>query len=96
MGQEGGAAELSTGAPVNGAHEQRHEPGPASESFAAPERREPREPPARHEEPTAPAAHFEPSPPTESSAPRETKPYVVWSSTPSDHAASGGGRGSEE
>ena len=93
MGQEGGAAELSTGAPVNGAHEQRHEPAPASESFAAPERREP---PARHEEPTAPAAHFEPSPPTESSAPRETKPYVVWSSTPSDHAASGGGRGSEE
>jgi len=91
MGQEGGAAEFSPGAPVNGAHEHRHEPAPASESFAAPEPRE-----ARHEEPTAPAAHFEPSPPTESNTPRETKPYVVWSSTPSDHAAPGGGRESEE
>ncbi|MDE2262792.1 MAG: hypothetical protein KGL45_09735, partial [Gammaproteobacteria bacterium] len=93
-GQEGGAAEFSGGASSNGAHEHHREPVVPRESFAAPE---PREVPARHEEPAAPLAHFEPSPPTESHAPRETKPYVVWSSTPSDHAASsGGGRGPEE
>lgn len=74
------------------------EPREAHESREPREAREPREPreaSPRHEEP-APAAHFEPSPPTESNTPRETKPYVVWSSTPPDRAASGGNRGPEE
>jgi len=72
------------------------------ESHTSREARVPREaparqePPPRHEEPAAPPAHFEPSPPTESNAPRESKPYVVWSSAPADRAPSGGGRGPEE
>ena len=72
------------------------EPREPREPREAREPREPRDMPARHEEPAAPLAHFEPTPPTESNTPRETKPYVVWSSTPSDHAASGGSRGPEE
>ncbi|HEY2035911.1 MAG TPA: Rne/Rng family ribonuclease [Steroidobacteraceae bacterium] len=71
------------------------------------EQREPREqhevpaprhdaPAPRHEEPAAPIAHFEPTPPTESNTPRETKPYVVWSSAPPDRVASGGSHGPEE
>jgi ribonuclease E len=95
-GQEGGAAESAAGTPSNGSYEHHHEPAAARESSARPEPREPREVPVRHEEPAAPLAHFEPSPPTESNAPRETKPYVVWSSTPSDRAASGGSHGPEE
>ncbi len=108
--RESGAADYSGGSPSNGAQEHDQEPTAARESFApAAEPREPREArepresreqqyeaPARHEEPAAPAAHFEPSPPTETNTSRETKPYVVWSSAPSDHAAPGGGRGSEE
>ena len=94
--QESGAAEFSTGSSANNGVHEHHQPAPASESFAAPERSEPRETPARHEEPTAPVTHFEPSPPTESNTPRETKPYVVWSSAPTDHTASGGSRGPEE
>ncbi|HEY6516877.1 MAG TPA: Rne/Rng family ribonuclease [Steroidobacteraceae bacterium] len=95
---EGGASEFSAGGSSNGVHEQHHEPAATRESFAPPpEPREQREAPARHEEPAAPLAHFEPSPPTETSTARETKPYVVWSSAPSDHAASpDGSRGSEE
>jgi ribonuclease E len=90
----GGAGEFSAGASANGTNEH-HEPSAARESLAPPP--EPREAPARHEEPAAaPIAHFEPSPPTESNTSRETKPYVVWSSAPSDRAASGGGRGSDE
>ncbi len=68
----------------------------AGEHRESPESRAPSERPARHEEPAAPIAHFEPTPPTESNTSRETKPYVVWSSTPADRAASGGTRGSEE
>jgi ribonuclease E len=91
-GQEGAAENAA--ARSNGAEPHHQEPAAPREAFAAPE---PREAPARHEEPAAPLAHFEPSPPTESHAPRETKPYVVWSSAPSDSpAASGGGRGPEE
>jgi ribonuclease E len=92
--QEGGAAESAGGTSANGTYErQQPQPVPPRESVAPPE---PREAPARHEEPTAHVAHFEPSPPTESGAPRETKPYVVWSSAPSEQAASGGSRGPEE
>jgi ribonuclease E len=103
---EGGAGEFSAGPAANGTHEHHHEPAPARESFAPPsepreprearEPREPREAPARHEEPAAPLGHFEPSPPTESNTAREAKPYVVWSSAPSDRPATGGGRGPEE
>ncbi|MGH8171339.1 MAG: Rne/Rng family ribonuclease [Steroidobacteraceae bacterium] len=99
---EGTAAELSAGGPSNDAHEHRREPAPERESFAPPEpAQEPsgsREAPAaRHEEPTARPTHFEPTPPpVESHAPRETKPYVVWSSAPADKAAAGGSHGPEE
>jgi ribonuclease E len=94
--QEGAAGEFSADASSNGTQEQHHEPAVARESFApAPEPREPREASPRHEEPSASVAHFEPSAPTENHA-RETKPYVVWSSAPSDQAAPSGGRGSEE
>ncbi|MGH8295915.1 MAG: Rne/Rng family ribonuclease [Steroidobacteraceae bacterium] len=109
--QEGGAFESSTRASSNGVHEHNHEPAAARETAAAAEPREarespevgeareprePHEPAARREEPAAPLAHFEPSPPTESNTPRETKPYVVWSSAPSERIASGGDHGSEE
>jgi ribonuclease E len=99
-GQEGGAPEFSAGGAQsrsNGAHEQHHEPAPARESFAPPEPpREQRELPARHEQPAAPLAHFEPTPPTEGNTQRESKPYVVWSSAPSDRVASAGTRSPEE
>jgi hypothetical protein len=52
---------------------------------------EPREPAAPHE--PAPIAHFEPAPKPEPGE-QPNKPYVVWSSAPSDK--SGGGRGPEE
>lgn len=95
--QEAGAPDFSGDSPSNGAEEHHHEPAPARESFTPPEPREPREASPRHEDPAAPIAHFEPSPPAESHAPREAKPYVVWSSAPSEQAAStGGSRGSEE
>ena len=111
--QESGTAESSAGTysnDSNSAHEQHPEPAAAARESYAPreqaeprvqaeplEQRESREAPARHEEPAAPIAHFEPSPPTESSSPRETKPYVVWSSAPPDRVVSGGGsRGPEE
>ena len=100
---EGIAGEFSAAPSANGTHEHHHEPAPATESLAPPpepresrEPREAREAPARHEEPAAPLGHFEPSPPTESNTSRETKPYVVWSSAPSDRAAPTGGRGPEE
>jgi hypothetical protein len=102
----------STGVPAapseprsNGTHEQEPTaPAPGETAAAAPEWREPpREapeaPPARPERAPAPIAHFEPSPPIESNTPRETKPYVVWSSAPPDAAdkvVSSSGRGSEE
>lgn len=98
---EGGSPEAA-GTFANGMPEQRHEPAAAREAPAVPESREarearePRDMPARQEERAAPLAHFEPTPPTESNTPRETKPYVVWSSTPSDHAVTGGSRGPEE
>jgi ribonuclease E len=103
------AGEFAASPSTNGTHEHHehhHEPAPPREpreSYAQPseprESREPREPrdaPARHQEPAAPLGHFEPSPPTESNTSREAKPYVVWSSAPSDRAASTGGRGPEE
>ena len=103
--QAGAAGEFSGGASSNGTQEQHHEPAAARESFAASpepresreprETREPREASPRHEEPSASLGHFEPSPPTENHS-RETKPYVVWSSVPTDHPAPSGGRGPEE
>jgi ribonuclease E len=99
--QEGGSPEAAATS-ANGMPEQRHEPAAAREAPALPEShepreaREPRDMPARQEERAAPLAHFEPTPPTESNTPRETKPYVVWSSTPSDRAVTGGSRGPEE
>ncbi len=66
---------------------------------AAPPREVAHEPPAAHDPPAAhaahessgeehrPIAHFEPAPPLEGSAGRAgTKPYVVWSSAPSESA----------
>lgn len=101
VGHEAGAAESSAGPYSNSTHAHQHEPVGARETFTPPEPRETRnapapEAPARHEQPAAPLAHFEPSPPLESAAPRESKPYVVWSSAPPDKAASGGNRGPEE
>jgi ribonuclease E len=105
VSQETGGAESSAGAYSNGSHAYPQQPAAPRETFAPAEPREARETheaparqaPARHEEPAAPLAHFEPSPPIESASPRESKPYVVWSSAPSDKAASGGGgRGPEE
>ncbi len=102
VAQGSALADSAAAAPSNGSYEQHHAPAPVRETFAAPEPRESREPrepreaPARHEEPAAPLAHFEPTPPTEGSASREAKPYVVWSSAPADHAASGGSRGPDE
>jgi len=57
-------------------------------------------PQERHEPATAagehhPIAHFEPSPPIEGATGRQSKPYVVWSSAPTDDAPHGGG-GPEE
>jgi ribonuclease E len=95
-GQEGGPSEPASVPPSNGSYEHHDEPAAAREPSARPEPREPREVPVRHEEPAAPLAHFEPSPPIESNAPRETKPYVVWSSAPADRAATGGSHGPEE
>jgi ribonuclease E len=98
--QEGGAGEFAAGPSANGSEERHYEPAAARESVAvAPESGEPREPreaSPRHEEPSAPLGHFEPSSPPENNTSRETKPYVVWSSAPPDHAPSSGGRGSEE
>ena len=93
--QEDRGAEPGSGTHSNGAPERHEEATGVGETSAPPEWREPREAPARREEP-APLAHFEPSPPTESNTPRESKPYVVWSSAPPDRAASGGSRGPEE
>ncbi len=44
----------------------------------------PHQEPVRHQEPAPSSAHFEPSPPPGGDASRENKPYVVWSSAPSD------------
>ena len=64
----------------------------------------PAEPREYHTEPApreAPLAHFEPTPKPDTGA-APSKPYVVWSSTPSPGdgdggaAGGGGGRGSEE
>jgi len=105
VSHEGGRIDSAADAPPNGAQEQHQQPPAGSATSAAPEwreAREPREEPVRREEPAhreerpAPLAHFEPSPPTESNSPRESKPYVVWSSAPPDRAASGGSRGPEE
>ncbi len=99
VSHEGGGIDSATDAHSNDTHEQHQQPSTGRETSAAPEWREPREPqeePARREEPAAPLAHFEPSPPTESNTPRESKPYVVWSSAPPDKAASGSSRGPEE
>jgi ribonuclease E len=62
-----------------------------SESATREHHAESREPAASHE--SVPIAHFEPGPRPETSA-APAKPYVVWSSTPSQKDA--GGRGPEE
>ncbi len=71
---------------------ERHEEAPRGEGQSRPTRGPIESPPAHlHQEPPAPLAHFEPTPPaTETHAPRESKPYVVWSSAPSDRASAGG------
>jgi len=103
-GSRGEGAPASTGAPSSegaGFEGQApslprvaHEPGGGNGGHAL--RDEPRE---YHAEPReapshepAPLAHFEPAPRPEG-APAENKPYVVWSSTPTDHGA---GTGSPE
>src|SRR5579862_166247 len=87
------------------AHERapREAPPPATESAASREPRESAEPPVRQHqtEPAAPAApheptpiaHFEPQPKGEPGA-TQSKPYVVWSSAPSQNEP--GPRGPEE
>jgi len=62
-------------------------PEPAPREYHA----EPREPGPAHE--SAPIAHFEPSAKPEPSG-TQTKPYVVWSSAPTQK--DGGNRGPEE
>jgi ribonuclease E len=101
---EAGGAGFSSEPRSNGTQEPHQEAPAPSETSAVREWREPPreapEPPtARPERVPAPIAHFEPSPPIESSTPRETKPYVVWSSAPPDAAdrvVPGGGHGPEE
>jgi ribonuclease E len=101
---ENGGAEPATAAEPGATRDPYQEPAAARETSAPPESRPPEsrppsegaEAPARHERPVAPVAHFEPSPPLESNGPRETKPYVVWSSTPADRPASSGRTGPEE
>ena len=74
-------------APESGLESQPASAEPAAREFHA----EPRESGGTHE--AGPIAHFEPSPrPEAGSAPN--KPYVVWSSSPSQKE--GGGRGPEE
>ena len=74
------------------------EPAQAQRETVRPERgterpQEPRETPVHHQEPSAPAAHFEPSGPAGGNAPSESKPYVVWSSTPPEWTPGGRGPG---
>jgi hypothetical protein len=74
----------------NGSHEA---PTPAAERAPVREyHAEPRESSPAHE-PAAPLAHFEPTPRHEGAAP-ENKPYVIWSSAPSEKTP--GGRGGPE
>jgi hypothetical protein len=74
----------------NGSHEA---PMPAPERAPVREyHAEPRESSTAHE-PAAPLAHFEPTPRHEGAAP-ENKPYVIWSSAPSEKTP--GGRGGPE
>jgi ribonuclease E len=95
----------ASGASGNGAHDTPNPPAdPAAQEPARERRPEPAEPPAAHEhrsEPREPATphesvplgHFEPTPrPEPGNAPN--KPYVVWSSAPSQKDA--GDRGPEE
>ena len=102
---EGGAHFEDSGSEMP-AHEHAHEPqagNNGSHEAASAAERETRGPaPAReyHAEPresvapqAAPLAHFEPSPRPEGAAP-ENKPYVVWSSAPSEKPP--GGHGPEE
>ena len=71
----------------------------APPSEAAEPRRSSAPPPhetlVRHEEPQAPPVHFEPSGSGSQQTSQESKPYVVWSSTPTDWSQ-GGGHGSDQ
>ena len=79
---------------------QRHESNQRQEQAREPSAPQtggaPSTPPAQHSEPSGErSAHFEPSPSSEGGSNQQSKPYVVWSSAPSDRVASGG-RGPEE
>jgi hypothetical protein len=97
---DAGAASSGNGHPDSpGTQAEREAPQPAApesrpesaESAAHESHVEPREPGGSHE--SVPIAHFEPSPRPESGT-ASNKPYVVWSSTPSQK--DGGSRGPDE
>jgi ribonuclease E len=73
------------------ARELRPEPAEPAEAAGREYHAEPREPGPAHE--SVPIAHFEPTPKPDAGGP-PNKPYVVWSSAPSQKDT--GGRGSEE
>ncbi|HYB64872.1 MAG TPA: Rne/Rng family ribonuclease [Steroidobacteraceae bacterium] len=95
------ASGAEAAAPTNGSHDAPASPVSASPPVDRPREpvdqppprefhSEPREPAATHE--PAPIAHFEPAPKPDTAA-AAGKPYVVWSSAPSNDVSS---RGSEE
>ena len=70
----------------------RQEPAPHHE----PQRHQesaPHQEPHRHQEPAPSSTHFEPSTAAGGDASHESKPYVVWTSTPTDWSQGGGGSG---
>ena len=71
-------------APAQEAAFANREPAPPREAPTPRETPVHHQEPVRHQEPAPPLAHFEPSAPTGANASRESKPYVVWSSAPSD------------
>ena len=98
-----GAPEHDSGAEGAGPSATAEPRGNGSQEAPAPSLERPPEPREYHTEPApreAPLAHFEPAPKPDAGA-APSKPYVVWSSTPSQGdgdggAPGGGGRGSEE
>ena len=90
------AAPVTTAPPPGEAAEPRRPSAPPPSE--TPEPRRPSAPPhetlVRHEEPQAPPVHFEPSGAGGEQPSQESKPYVVWSSTPTDWKP--GGHGSDQ
>ncbi len=66
------------------------EPAPPQREAASPQREAPAH---HHQEPPTSSAHFEPSAAPGGPPSNEGKPYVVWSSTPSDWSQGGPGSG---